>query len=318
MNNNPKHPTHNPRAKQPRIALIVGGIAAGKSTLALKLQREQFAGSILIDVDQFVLTMPEYWKLRAVDPAGAYRRVYGEARKLAYKALAEALVRRLDLIWEIGRVGKAYGDMLDWWKQLGYRITLCGIDCPEEEALKRHERRLRDPADLLQFGRDPAWYPPPQPDANDLEEIKHLYYTALNSSMKGTPKPEPIKKVTLKPGEWLDTLDPVTFSPEEMHEAYEANQRMHEQLAQRAKPKNPPRGSASAKHYGHPEHPEGLEPEAEHVGSIYWIPCKGDMVTSWNPRFLRDMREQGFTKVLVEWANGLAKMIAAEFRSKQQ
>jgi hypothetical protein len=80
----------------------------------------------------------------------------------------EALVRRLYLIWELGRVGNAYGDMLDWLNQLGYHITVCGIDCPEEEALKRHERRLRDPADLLQFGRDPAWYPPPQPEANDL------------------------------------------------------------------------------------------------------------------------------------------------------
>ncbi len=141
------------------MAIIIGGIAAGKSTLARKLRSEQFAGAILIDVDQFILTMPEYWKLRAVDPAGAYRRVYGEACELAYKALAEALVRRIDLIWEIGRVGKACGDMLDWLKQLGYRIMFCGIDCPEEEALKRHERRLRDPADLLQFGRDPAWYP---------------------------------------------------------------------------------------------------------------------------------------------------------------
>ena len=92
----------------------------------------------------------------------------------------EALVRRLYLIWELGRVGNAYGDMLDWLNQLGYHITVCGIDCPEEEALKRHERRLRDPADLLQFGRDPAWYRPPQPEASDLEEIKLLYSAALN------------------------------------------------------------------------------------------------------------------------------------------
>jgi len=116
----------------------MGGIAAGKSTIAAKLQPEQFTGSILIDVDQFILTMPEYWELRASDLAGAYRRVYGEARELAYGALAQALIRQLDVIWEIGGSGNAFDGMLDWLKKLGYRIAVYGIDCPEEEALKRH------------------------------------------------------------------------------------------------------------------------------------------------------------------------------------
>jgi hypothetical protein len=127
--------------------------------------------------------MPEYWKLRAIDPAGAYRRVYAEARELAYRALAEALISRLDVIWEIGGGGKAYSAILDWLKQLGYRITICGIDCRVEDALERQQRRFRDPTDLLHFGRDPAWYPPSQPEATDLAKIK-LMYQKLSMSLE--------------------------------------------------------------------------------------------------------------------------------------
>jgi chloramphenicol 3-O-phosphotransferase len=88
VNNTPKYSTKDPSVKQAQIVLVISGIAAGKSTLARKLQNEQFAGFILVDIDQFILTMAEYWKLRAVHPAGAYRRVYSKARELAYKALA--------------------------------------------------------------------------------------------------------------------------------------------------------------------------------------------------------------------------------------
>jgi predicted kinase len=347
--------------KQPRIALIVGGIAAGKTTLAQKLQREQFAGSILIDVDQFILAMPEYWKLRAADRTNAYKRIYSEARQVAYKALAKALASRLDIIWELGVCGKkAFGEMIDWLKQLGYHITVSGVDCPVEDALKRDRKRFGDPADPLHFGRDPAWYPP-APKADEFEAIKVLYQGALagveqerqkqaeegreqqareflvreservQRERETTQKRKPEASGDshdglgnlLQPGQWLDTLDPVTFTPEQMQEAREANRQMHERQQQReATPKNSPNEPASSEQksrcYGLPDRPEGLEEEAEHVGSIYYIPGKGDIVVSWNQKFLRDIRENGFTKALVNWANNLAKAIAKEFRSKAQ
>jgi pantothenate kinase len=55
VNNTQKFSAKDPSVKQPQIVLIIGSIAVGKSTLARKFQREQFAGSILIDVDQFIL-----------------------------------------------------------------------------------------------------------------------------------------------------------------------------------------------------------------------------------------------------------------------
>jgi hypothetical protein len=164
---------------------------------------------------------------------------------------------------------------------------------------------------------------PPKPLFNLVEWWKHLdpplpvspqaVKEAKEAARMSGPNPK------LKPGEWLDTLDPVDFSPEKMKEAEEASDRMFGRLTNR---KNSPNESASTEQksrcYGLPDRPEGLEEEAEHVGSIYYVPGKGDIVVSWNAHFLRDIRENGFTKALVEWANKLAKAIAKEFRSKAQ
>jgi predicted TIM-barrel fold metal-dependent hydrolase len=51
-----EHASH----KQPRIALIIGGIAPGKSTLARKLGAAQFSNSILIyGMDLAALSWPD-------------------------------------------------------------------------------------------------------------------------------------------------------------------------------------------------------------------------------------------------------------------
>lgn len=70
--------------------------------------------------------------------------------------------------------------------------------------------------------------------------------------------------------------------------------------------------------YGHPERPEGLEEDAEHIGSIYWVPGKGDIVVGWDSAFLEDIRQQGLTTALVGWARRLADRIAAEFSGRAQ
>src|SRR3990170_45047 len=104
-------------------------MAAGKSTVARQLIREKLLDAILIDVDQFILTRPEYWELLSHDPENAYRRTYEQASHAAKKAMAEALARRLDIVWEVPFKASAMDQMLGWLKELGYRISLTYVDC---------------------------------------------------------------------------------------------------------------------------------------------------------------------------------------------
>lgn len=70
--------------------------------------------------------------------------------------------------------------------------------------------------------------------------------------------------------------------------------------------------------YGHPQRPEGLEENAEQIGAIYWVPGKGDIVVGWDENFLEDIRQQGLTRALIDWAIRLADRIAAEFKGRAQ
>jgi predicted ABC-type ATPase len=167
------------QAKQPTLVIVAGGMAAGKSAMARRLIRDELPDATLIDVDQFILTSPEYWALLPSDPENAYGRSYEQASLAAKEAMAEALARRLDLVWEVTLAGTAMDQMLGWLKELGYSISLCSVDCAVEVAVERANKRANDPNDSIHFHRDLNWNPPPSCEPNDFEQLQSLYSEAV-------------------------------------------------------------------------------------------------------------------------------------------
>src|SRR5690348_5325446 len=142
------------QTNQPTFVIVMGGIAAGKSSLARKFIQNELPDAILIDIDQFVLASPEYWAILPSDPENAYGRVYEQASHAAKKAMAEALAWRLNLGWEITVAGTAISGMLAWLNELGYNVSVRGIDCSVEVAIERANKRVNDPNNSIHFHRD--------------------------------------------------------------------------------------------------------------------------------------------------------------------
>ena len=202
--------------REPNFIIVIGGMAAGKSTVARQLIREKLLDAILIDVDQFILTRPEYWELLSHDPENAYRRTYEQASHAAKKAMAEALARRLDIVWEVPFKASAMDQMLGWLKELGYRISLTYVDCSVEVARERANKRANDPNDPIHFHRDISC-PPPSLEPHDFEQIRSFYGEAV--ARWGKFEQERL----IPPGHYLDPQLPATFSPEGMRQAEQEN-----------------------------------------------------------------------------------------------
>jgi predicted kinase len=124
------------KARQPRCALLGGGLGVGKSTLAREIQTAR-PNSILIDPDVFKQFIPEYAWLQLEDLDTALLRVHDESRHIAQEALARAVTGRYDVILDTCASGSETHGLVTEFKSRGYNLAMQFVDTPVEVAIAR-------------------------------------------------------------------------------------------------------------------------------------------------------------------------------------
>jgi hypothetical protein len=155
--------------KNPKLWVVMGGVGSGKSRLIASELEPSRPGAVVIDADRLWLRIPEYEELAGANWRTAGELTYAEVRHLRDAVLAEAAVRRLDIILEISgdeNSEKAVSIL----EQDGYEVAVEYIDCSPEEA---HER-IRHRANTNPTPEDNLWCSPVNPEYPDKYDYQNL------------------------------------------------------------------------------------------------------------------------------------------------
>ena len=116
--------------------ILTGQNGSGKSTLITSELAPRHAGAVVIDADRLWSKIPEYEELAKEDWKTAGDRTYAEVRNLRDAALAEAAVRKLDIILEVSG-GKHLEEVASILADDGYKVSVDCVDCSPEEAREK-------------------------------------------------------------------------------------------------------------------------------------------------------------------------------------
>jgi hypothetical protein len=161
--------------KASTIWIVLGGVGSGKSTLIQSKIAPEHQDAVVIDADRLWLDIPEYEALAAADWRTAGDRTYQELRSLRDELLAEACVRRLDIILETTGSDDAFEGIVTFLNQTGYQVSLEFVDCPVEVAKQRMEER----ANLNPTPEVNLWTSPPRPEFPDKYEYQNINAATL-------------------------------------------------------------------------------------------------------------------------------------------
>jgi predicted ABC-type ATPase len=126
----------------PTAYIMGGGSASGKSTgFKKKFARKMRMALAHIDSDAIKNHLPEYERLKQIDPEKAAYRVHEESSHIAKKALAAAIAGKLDLVYDSTGAGGGTQDMAKRLKGEGYKVHVVYFDIPIPEAKVRAGKR---------------------------------------------------------------------------------------------------------------------------------------------------------------------------------
>jgi len=155
--------------KSPKLWIVMGGVGAGKSTLIRSELEPDHPGAVVIDADRLWVRIPEYENLAAANWRTAGELTYAEVRYLRDAALAQAAVRRLDIILEIsGDENSAAA--VEILEQDGYDASVNYVDCSPEEA----QERIRVRAKMNPTPEDNLWCSPVNPAYPDKYDYQNI------------------------------------------------------------------------------------------------------------------------------------------------
>jgi predicted kinase len=155
--------------QNPHLWVVMGGIGSGKSTLIKSELEPNHPGAVVIDADRLWLRIPEYEQLAAANWKTVGELTYAEVRYLRDAALAEAAVRRLDIILEISGDENSE-EAVTILEQDGYGASVNYVDCSPEEA----QDRIRLRANTNPTPEDNLWCSPVNPDYPDKYDYQNL------------------------------------------------------------------------------------------------------------------------------------------------
>jgi hypothetical protein len=124
------------QAAQPRCDLLGGGLGAGKSTLARRLQAEH-PNSVLVDPDSAKEFIPEYAWFQRQDLDTSWLRVHDESRHIAQKVLARAINGRFDVILDTCAAGPEITYIIREFLLREYNLVVQFVDTPLDIAVAR-------------------------------------------------------------------------------------------------------------------------------------------------------------------------------------
>jgi predicted kinase len=153
----------------PRITVVTGGVGSGKSTLIDTEIAPDHPDSVVIDPDRMWLEIPEYESLANADWRTVRNRTYSELRNLRDQTLAEAVAQRLNIILETPG-DKLLKETLSLIERDGYKVSICYVHCPEEEAHERMQQRATNSP----TPEDNLWGTPPHPDFPDKYDYQDV------------------------------------------------------------------------------------------------------------------------------------------------
>jgi len=129
----------------------------------------KFPGAVVIDADQFWLTIPEYEALAREDWRTVGNLTYQELRYIRDLTLAVAVARRLDIVLET-MGDPALKELVQLLKQAAYQIALEWLDRPIEEAREAVQKRANENPTL----EDNLWCSPPNRDFPDKFQYQNV------------------------------------------------------------------------------------------------------------------------------------------------
>jgi hypothetical protein len=154
---------------RPRITVVTGGVGSGKSNLIESEIASERPDAVVIDADRMWLEIPEYESLANADWRTVGNQTYSELRNLRDQTLAEAVARRLNIILETPG-DKYLEETLSLIERDGYKVSICYVHCPEEEAHERMQQRaINNPTP-----EDNLWGTPPHPDFPDKYDYQDV------------------------------------------------------------------------------------------------------------------------------------------------
>jgi hypothetical protein len=157
------------RKNNPKLWGCNGWSRIGKSTLIKTQMEPDHPDAVVIDADRLWLTIPEYEELAAANWRTAGELTYAEVRYLRDAALAEAAVRRLDIILEISG-DKNSEEAVKILEQDGYEVSVNYVDCSPEEA----RERIRVRANTNPTPEDNLWCSPVNPEYPDNYDYQNI------------------------------------------------------------------------------------------------------------------------------------------------
>jgi predicted ABC-type ATPase len=139
-----------PISDPPVATILGGGTASGKSSLFREMSKNP--NVVHIDSDDVIKQLPEWEKLRMVDPQNAAPRLYDEAKVVSKDLLGRSVSRNLDLIYNgVGSKPTTLA-MVKTLNDEGYKVNVAYVDLPVDTAIERMFSRAANPNDA-DFGR---------------------------------------------------------------------------------------------------------------------------------------------------------------------
>lgn len=134
-----------PEDVRPIIWLIGGGSGAGKSTILASLQAAGSipkSGVVSVNADDFKEVIPEFRQLVERGDSRAAEMVHDESNLMAREAVAAALVKRSNIIYDgtLSDHRKVEG-LIRNAKMRGYEVRIIGVTARPHTALKRSLKR---------------------------------------------------------------------------------------------------------------------------------------------------------------------------------
>jgi predicted ABC-type ATPase/2'-5' RNA ligase len=134
-----------PISDPPVATILGGGTASGKSSLFREMSKNP--NVVHIDSDNVIKQLPEWEKLRMVDPQNAAPRLYDEAKVVSKDLLGRSVARNLDLIYNgVGSKPTTLA-MVKNLNGEGYKVNVAYVDIPVDTAIERMFSRAANPKD---------------------------------------------------------------------------------------------------------------------------------------------------------------------------
>jgi len=130
--------------ERPKVILLMGGAASGKSTIVKKYLEPKYGSHTfgVLNVDDIKEELPEYQKFASEDVETSANRVHEESSDIGKQVLRRIISEKRNFIYDavLGNVQKA-NKIIDDLYFLGYDIELVGVTVNTEQAWERAVKR---------------------------------------------------------------------------------------------------------------------------------------------------------------------------------